>query len=924
MAKIKDLISMDCGKFYSIECQYGDSNKSSSFVPLIDHSSKLNQNINFAELISKNLIFLLFFSITSLILSIAAIQPAFAGTPMLTKEQLRILVPSDQRFVQNLSGKWERTINDIDWEQVTLPFGEEQERDVTYKTTIKIEKKYIGSYTWHLYFLGVDDQVRVFINERYIGSYFGGMTPLSVRIPQQMISSEVNNIKLIVSPATYAAGQIKNQIPNGKKVLTGIIRDILLVGTPSIWINAVKHKMNLSNNLSVCELKTTVNICSGGIERSGLPGQQIDSGKAKALSRAVITIETSINKKTGEPVAAATTRQIDIESERTVNVDMPITVHSPELWTTDSPFLYDLVVKIKRNGVVIDDYHTDIGFRQIRTKQEEGIQYIMINNQPFLLKGCSYIEDYGGSEQTLSIDRMEKDIVALKTLGANTVRFKFSSAHPYLVHLCDKYGLYAMIELPLYNVPSQILNLDEIKVRMKNNSRQILFNYDTHPCVLGYGIGDCSEEYTEEGKSFLSAIFDNFRNGTSNLIYKIGYIGSSRFDNSFCDFVGLVTRGNVRDLNRIKNDLAVSLASLSTKPVFLSFGTTIQPDNSNGYSDPLSIEAQSNFIRNLYKISSDSRIFGAIINTYNDYRANNPSMVTNYSDMYLNPSGMVDRYRQQRLTFFMVKALFNEEKEPLLNAGSYYEKTPVIFIIFGILLALIIGFMGNRFRRFREYLFRSLLRPYNFYADVRDQRIMSSLQTVILSIVISFTIGIFVSTILYYYRNNFLSDYFFKLFVPSNDILEYIYYLVWMPELLMFIVSVIFILIFLMISLFLRVIAFFIRARINFADAFTISIWSAVPMLGLLPLSVVLIRLLVVSPSQIWVAAILFLILTLWVWFRFLRCSAVVFDVLAGKVYIIGNVLLATICGSLIGLYQYYFVITAYGQYYFNMLISNM
>lgn len=135
---------------------------------------------------------------------------------------------------------------------------------------------------------------------------------------------------------------------------------------------------------------------------------------------------------------------------------------------------------------------------------------------------------------------------------------------------------------------------------------------------------------------------------------------------------------------------------------------------------------------------------------------------------YICTAGLLDAWRQPRVGFDMYKALINEEKEPLLQARNFTDSTSSLFLGTGIVLALILMLMVNRSRRFREYFIRSLVRPYNFYADIRDQRILSTKQTAGLGIVIAAGSSLILASTLYYLRTDARMEYLMHLFISDG------------------------------------------------------------------------------------------------------------------------------------------------------------
>jgi len=834
----------------------------------------------------------------------------------LDKSDLYNIIPSSTRFIVDLGGKWECSTDGDNWDAVDVPGAHFTDNKVYLKRTIKIEKNLIDLYTWQLYFLGVDEQVEVFFNEQFVGKYFGGMTPFKVQIPKRLIWGETNNIKLIVSAATDAARKLKEQHIFSKKYYTGLLREVFLIGNPSLWVSGIKYKNELKPDKQSWNVKVMANISTGEASHNISNSSKHDSLNLSASNKFIFQVEASIkNIQNNTIVGIHPARTIEIEPSRTIPLDFIMTVNSPSLWSPDNPNLYQITVKITKNGVLVDEFSSNLGFHDIYTDNSGGISQFVINGKPLELKGVDYIEEYK-STSAISTDRMEQDVYLIKTtLGANLIRFKYDAPHPYMAYLCDKYGLMMQVELPLYDVPTSLIGLDEVKVKMRNLAERMVENYHNNPSTLSWGLYDGIVEGTPEEKDLTKLLSSIFKSYSDKMIYKTVRFGSKTIDLDGIDYIGLRDNRRFNSSDEIKKELDRLLGFIKNKPVFVNFGFPIQPDNHHGYSDPLSIESQAYYLLNLYHIVKDKKLSGSIVSSFSDYELNNPLMIVNNDDLFLCTSGLVDVNRKQRLSFSTIQALFNIEKEPLLTAGSYSEKTPITFILLGIIFSIIIIFYINRYKRFREYIFRAILRPYNFYADIRDQRIISNMQTFILGFVASLTLGIYLSSLLFYYRSDTISQLLLILLIPLKGIQEALFIIIWSPELLLLILTVFFMIMVFVLSAIIRLFAFAVRGRIFFRDTLTIVVWAGSPIIVLLPFSIILIRLLVFSPAFIGVIMIIFIFMYIWILMRILKATSVVFDIIPQKVYLVGLSFVALLHIAVFAFYQYQFSIFSYVEY---------
>lgn len=878
--------------------------------------SKLNKRIKDTVFSMKHNLYKLLF-----VISVLLVIPLFVQS-QIQKDKLRILVPSENRFVSDLSGNWERSLDMSSWTSVSLPLSEQIDERVIYKRFVKIPNEMVDNYSWHLNFLGIDHQIEVYWNEQFLGRYVGSMVPFSLRIPDNAVRNETNEIRFVLMPSESKIRQVRHQHLNARREFTGVIREVLLVGTPQSWISDIRTTTRIKGQNSA-DINAKISISSTLVQNLIKKMKVRDSISVNSSDRINLQVIAEIRKQaTGELLNTTLPKNLLIESDRTIIEDIAMSVAGISLWSPDSPELYSMTVKLKRGEITIDDYTVPLGFKSTSSAADGESSVLILNGHKFMLKGVSYIEDIIDHGSTLSESKIIKDIDLIKKLGANTVRIKFGPPHPLFVHYCNVKGLMLMLELPIYDVPSDIIKLDEVRVNSQNLAKQFVSKYDVNPSVYAWGVGSGVDENNESYRKFSESILKIFSNDSDKLKYKILPHGIKNVFTEGFDFLGYSDIRQNIDFNQINSEFQRIQSLVDGKPLFMAYGSEVQINNHNGYSDPLSVEFQAYNILNSYKIIEKNKGAGSIVDSFNDYLQNKPSLTTNNELRYIQTSGLVDRERRERLSFSTLQSLFNNEKEPLLNAGSHTKSAPVIYLVIGILLALVLVLLINRFRRFREYMFRSILRPYNFYADIRDQRIISSIQTVMLGLIISSTIGIFLSSILNYYSESEVLEYLLMISIPSNGLKEFIYSIVWMPELSFFIITVISYILAFATAWIIRVFAILSRARIYWNDCLTISIWSALPAVILLPISIVLIRLLVISPPIIWLFLAIYVTTSIWTIARLLKSISVVFDVPVMRTYLIGALFLILAIGGPLGYSHIKYSFFAYSSYFFEVLLG--
>lgn len=812
----------------------------------------------------------------------------FAEYRPLGKNRMSAIYPTETRTVIDLSGSWQLMKDASQEGQVQVPGAFPSYELFTVRRSVKIDGSTLAARTWHLNLLGVVDEIELRINGRFIMRYPGGMVPFSIRIPDRVLVDGVNTIELAVSPTGELTRLTERFARQGVSRPMGVIREVFLVGTPHVWTNDVRVRTTLHGSSGTVKVRATV--VGGTVERL-LGGS--NGGDALSQGKISVSVDASIRRRDGGGVIAHSTNAgVVIERSRQQQLTFSLSVSDVRRWSITSPELYDLVVRIEYNGVLIDSYETPIGFRTTSISTTEGGRRISLNDSATFLNAVEYVEDYPGLGASMSYQHFEQDVAMLKTLGVNVIRIRHGSPHPYLLSLCDRYGLMVMAEIPAADVPVDVLQQEELVAKYRNLSERAIAYLDSHPSVLALGISDGLQEGAEGVASYHASMVKLYRGLTAKMLYKVvpvrlaGKTSEGGFDIIVARYYG---RSDMTGFDRSVQQLTKLFRSAA---VITEFGALVSPGNMNGFSDPLSNEAQALVVRDSYRATRSAGLAGAMIWAFSDYMLIRPSMLVDHYDPYVCTSGLVDVWRQPRISYTMLKSLINDEKEPLLQAREASFDTPLIFIATGLFLALTIAFQVNRSRRFREYVVRALIRPYNFYSDIRDQRIMSTTQSMILGIVISGCVGLVLASLLYFVRVDAESEYLLHLIIPSDSFYEIVRYVSWKPWLAVVLWTSIAMISILALSALVRIGAMFIKSRILFRDSLTIVVWSFLPVIALLPIGVAFYQALTTDAMSIWVP-VLIAVLATWSLARTLRATSVVYDVPGIIVYVVGIGVLA-------------------------------
>lgn len=117
-------------------------------------------------------------------------------------------------------------------------------------------------------------------------------------------------------------------------------------------------------------------------------------------------------------------------------------VAGADLWSSEHPALYTLVLTLKNNGAPIEYISTKFGFRKVEIL--DGV--IRINDRRVVFKGTNRHEFDCRTGRYITEEVMRDDLEKMKRANMNAVRTSHYPNCPRWMELCDEYGIYVIDE----------------------------------------------------------------------------------------------------------------------------------------------------------------------------------------------------------------------------------------------------------------------------------------------------------------------------------------------------------------------------------------------------------------------------------------------------------------------------------------------
>ena len=248
-----------------------------------------------------------------------------------------------------------------------------------------------------LNFEGVDSCFYVWINGSYIGySQVSHMT--SEFDVTDVLQDGTNTVAVLVMKwcdGSYLEDQDKFR-------MSGIFRDVYILKRPKQAISDYHIKTRIEDMLAKVEIEM----------KFYFP----------------LNVKISIEDRNGAVVALGS-----IAEEGTAVLE----IASPELWNTENPYLYKLILETE-NEVIVDH----IALRKIEIKD----QVIYLNGQKIKFRGVNRHDSDPVTGFTINPEQITTDLTLMKQHNFNAIRSSHYPNAPFFYEMCDKYGFMVIDE----------------------------------------------------------------------------------------------------------------------------------------------------------------------------------------------------------------------------------------------------------------------------------------------------------------------------------------------------------------------------------------------------------------------------------------------------------------------------------------------
>ncbi|MBM3888308.1 MAG: glycoside hydrolase family 2 [Verrucomicrobia bacterium] len=317
-----------------------------------------------------------------------------------------------------------------------------------------------------LRFWAVDYLAEVWLNGKSVGGHEGGETPFVLDVTEAIRPGAKNLLAVRVLNPTHERidGIVLKETPKQARAMPyragdaynhgGITGSVELIAVPAVRVEDL---------FAHAEPKT------GAIK---IQANVRNAGKATVRGRVEFTVAPAAS---GE-----TLRVVVVERELPSGdalIEAEVKIEQPRLWELNDPFLYRVTARVGD-----DERSVRCGFREFRF--EDG--FFRLNGRRIFLRSTHTCNHFPvGLKLPPDPDMARRDLLDLKVMGFNMIRFIWGGAERYQLDLCDEIGL-MVYEESFASWPMQ--DSPKLSERWERSISELIRRDRNHPSVVIWGL----------------------------------------------------------------------------------------------------------------------------------------------------------------------------------------------------------------------------------------------------------------------------------------------------------------------------------------------------------------------------------------------------------------------------------------------------
>ena len=327
-------------------------------------------------------------------------------------------------------------VPDAGWSDVMLPHtarmeprvvNDQWQGDALYRRDLYAEPQWRGRTVW-LRFEGAMGVAKLYLNGEYVFEHKGGYLPFTVDLTGRLEYGGRNRLLVHLDNRDNPDTGPKPLEDLDFNTYGGLYREVSL---------------SVRNSLHITDEILAGRVASGGVF---VTYPEVSRQAAKVSVNTHIANRGSETRKFrvehemtrgDETVATFVSEERVLATGRSLDHRAIMTVRNPELWSPNSPVLYDLATRVVAGGSTVDIRYTRLGIRHIDVAWDG----FRINGERMFLRGVNRHQEYPYVGYAVPPNADYRDAKAIKEAGFDYVRLSHYPHSRHFMRAADELGL---------------------------------------------------------------------------------------------------------------------------------------------------------------------------------------------------------------------------------------------------------------------------------------------------------------------------------------------------------------------------------------------------------------------------------------------------------------------------------------------------
>lgn len=323
-----------------------------------------------------------------------------------------------------------------------------------------------------IHFEAIMGKQKIYLNGKLVKEHVGGYLPINIDLTA--LGAQAGDTCQL---AVMADNSDDKSYPPGKPQITmdfayhgGMYRDVWMI---------------CKNKIAITDAIEAGKVAGGGVfvHYDNISTKSADvfintELKNNGTKAKTVLLESSLTNNAGKIIKKLSSK-VTLQAGESKTINQKTTVSNPQLWSPETPNLYQVNLLVKEGKTTVDGGMVRIGIRKAEFRGKDGFY---LNDKPYgQMIGGNRHQDFAYVGNAVPNSQQWRDAKRLRDAGCVIIRTAHYPQDPAFMDACDELGMFIIVATPGW----QFWNKDpQFEQLVYENTRNLIRRDRNHPSIL--------------------------------------------------------------------------------------------------------------------------------------------------------------------------------------------------------------------------------------------------------------------------------------------------------------------------------------------------------------------------------------------------------------------------------------------------------